>query len=208
MAAESPDAPWQVLTRHGRRLVKTPDWEFQVDYNLFSFEHITSNPFFKIFKAGNYEKTIVDASAGLGRDSYLIHQLGHRVHSIEINPTLFELMHDGKSALGENPDWELHQGSCEDILHTLDQINIIYFDPMFEHPKKAKAQKYTQVIQHYCMTDHAQNGLIIDFLIGFARENHLKLVIKQPQKRSSLTIPKPHHRIPSGKFCEFWIYQF
>lgn len=208
MSSSSEKAPWHLISRNGRQIVKSPDWEFQVDYNQFSFDRITSNPFFKIFKAGHNEKVIVDASAGLGRDSYLIYQLGHSVHSIEENQILFELMQDGKSTLGNTQFWQLHAGNCTDVIPKLEKIDIIYFDPMFEHPKKAKAQKYTQVIQYFCKPEYTNSAETIDFIITYARENHLKLIIKQPQKRSSLTIPKPHHRIPSGRFCEFWVYQF
>ena len=138
------------------------------DYNQFSFDRITSNPFLKIFKAGHNEKVIVDASAGLGRDSYLIYQLGHSVHSIEEKSNTFWAHARRKINISDTQFWQLHAGNCTHIIPKLEQIDIIFW-PNVWTPQKSQSSKYTH-IQHFCKPEYANSAETIDFLMTYAEK--------------------------------------
>ncbi|MDA9832375.1 class I SAM-dependent methyltransferase [Gammaproteobacteria bacterium] len=190
-----------------KHLIRTPSWQFHVDYRSLSFNHIQQNPFNKIFKNTPKHMRICDASAGLGRDSYLITELGFQVDSIEQHPVLFTLMQEGhEKCLRKKEIWHLHHDQCENLIGDIISPDIIYFDPMFE--KKIKlSQKYTQVLQHYAESATDKTMDTFNFLYNYCQANGLRLLMKQPQKSKS-HFPKAHHRFQTSRNCECWIYQF
>lgn len=200
------DTSW-ALGYDKRHLIQTPNWQFYVDYRSLSFSSIEQNPFFKLFKNTSKELKICDASAGLGRDSYLITELGFHVDSIELHPVLFTLMHEGyERCLRRQSKWYLHLGQCEHLIGKTIMPDIIYFDPMFEK-KITLSQKYTQVLQHYSVVNPETTAKTFEFLYNYCRTRGLRLILKQPQK-SKTTFPKAHHQLKTSKTCECWVYQF
>lgn len=87
---------------------------------------------------------VIDATAGLGRDAFLLASLGARVTLIERSPIMFGLLHDGISRasaaggiIAEIVDrMTLIHGDAIDLLPTLSP-QIILVDPM--HPTRRKS---------------------------------------------------------------------
>ena len=88
--------------------------------------------------------TVIDATAGLGRDSFLLASLGAQVTMIERSPKMYALLQDGlERAASEGGDvaeiierMTLLHGDAKDLLPTLDGEAIL-IDPM--HPPRNKS---------------------------------------------------------------------
>ena len=204
--AENSD--WQIIFDGSRHLIQTPHWSFKVDFDEFNFISIKQNPFFRFFKVCKKKHIICDVTAGLGRDSYLLSQLGYSLISIERHPVLMTLFAEARERCDNNlfPDWHLLFGNCEDLLQSNIAPDTIYFDPMFENRKKAMTQKYTQVIRHYCQ-DSADNTTY-EFLYTYCKDNKKRLIIKQPTTGASKSFSKPHQIITLSRMSNLWLYQF
>lgn len=77
---------------------------------------------------------VVDATAGLGRDAFLMSAAGARVTAIEANSTLgFFLTQNAKKT-----DLTVLQGHAQDLIPDL-APDVVYLDPMFPHRRKSAA---------------------------------------------------------------------
>lgn len=93
---------------------------------------------------GGKTPKIVDATAGLGRDAFLLASLGAEVTLIERSPEMFSLLEDGiahaKEAGGDVADvigrMTLLHGDAKDLLSQLSP-EVVLVDPM--HPPRKKS---------------------------------------------------------------------
>lgn len=94
---------------------------------------------------------VVDATAGLGRDAFLLACLGCRVTAIERSAVMAELLADGirrAQQAGRNPEalqrlHLLHADAVEYLrgLEPLQRPAVVYLDPMFAHRAKSALAK-------------------------------------------------------------------
>jgi 16S rRNA (guanine1516-N2)-methyltransferase len=93
---------------------------------------------------------VIDATAGLGRDSFLLACLGCRVTAIERSPVLAVMLRDGleraKAArigpLSRIIDRiELIAGDAREWLGKLPPPDVVYLDPMYPDQKKSALSK-------------------------------------------------------------------
>ena len=97
------------------------------------------------FKNDCRPSVIVDATAGLGQDSFLLAAAGHKVIMYEKNPIIGLLLYDaivrGKSDQRLRPileKMELHiEDSIRGMKQLTGQLDIVFLDPMF--PKRNKS---------------------------------------------------------------------
>ncbi len=105
---------------------------------------------------GHKTRTVVDATAGWGQDSFLVFRMGYDVLCLERHPVMAALLGDGLRRLGEQ-NWMSHlqlsppgllPGDAIERLTHLDFIpDCIYLDPMFpEKPKKSALTKKTMTL--------------------------------------------------------------
>ena len=145
--------------------------------------------------------TIIDATAGLGKDAYALALLGAKVIMIEENPILCEML---ASALTQTSKaLTLLKGNAEKILASIcaeQVIDVIYLDPMFpERKKSALVKKEMQLLQRLIHETDNEN------LANIARQQKVKrVVIKRPRHAKPL-IKNPHYQY-SGKTCRFDVY--
>jgi 16S rRNA (guanine1516-N2)-methyltransferase len=96
------------------------------------------------------ELRVIDATAGLGTDAFLMAALGCRVHGIERSPVVFSLLNDGyrrlraaaveSSELREIADrLSFEQGDAIELLAKFDDADVIYLDPMY--PEEGRSKK-------------------------------------------------------------------
>lgn len=148
--------------------------------------------------------TILDATAGWGRDAAVLASFGATVIMLERNPVMAALLDD---ALHQREDLDLNLSlihtNAMDYLRDLSSDNypdIIYIDPM--HPERQKAalvKKDLQILQQLIGPDDDALALI-----HMACTKALKkVVVKWPQQLASLQ--KPDACI-SGKTVRFDIY--
>lgn len=152
--------------------------------------------------------TILDLTAGFGRDAALLCAWGATVILVERDPIMQILLEDGvrralRSGLVEEGQVQLLCSDAKTVLLALKQEarpHIIYLDPM--HPgreKSAKVKKIMQSMQSWIKPDEDT-----DALLALARTRALdRVVVKWPARLAPLT--PPNHSI-TGKTVRFDVY--
>ncbi|MEC5343292.1 16S rRNA (guanine(1516)-N(2))-methyltransferase RsmJ [Brenneria populi] len=134
----------------------------------------------------DYLPEVVDATAGLGRDAFVLASLGCRVRMLERNPVVAALLDDGLRRGYQNAEigpWLrerltlLHASS----LTALDDISpppdVVYLDPMFPHRQKsALVKKEMRVFQSLVGADSDADAL----LAPARRLAQKRVVVKRP----------------------------
>lgn len=159
---------------------------------------------------GGKNPHIVDATAGLGRDAFLLASLGAYVTLIERNDQMHEILQDGlarakcagdKYAKIINRMTLLH-GDAKIILPTL-KPEIILIDPM--HPpriKSALVKKELRIIRDIVGSDPDAKDLM-DIALSCATS---RVVLKWPMKADAMVgVPKPSHQIV-GKSTRYDVF--
>lgn len=153
---------------------------------------------------------VVDATAGLGRDAFVMATMGCDVTLIERHPLIHLLLENGIQRALEN------EGTTEpaskltlfhaDALAWLGEapsVDVIYLDPMYpaKH-KSALAKKEMQLFQAL-LIDHREDTLLLQAALQKAR---YRVVVKRPIKGDQLAGINPNFTI-SGRSTRFDVYQ-
>ncbi len=154
---------------------------------------------------------IVDATAGLGQDSFILALFGFNLHLIEGSPVVHALLADGLRRAKESDQAtlltaasriKLTLGDSRVLLPQLDEVDVIYLDPMFpERNKSAKVKKNMQVLQKLLVQEEEPAGLLKTCLLKARR----RVVVKRPRHAGWLDDCKPSLEI-TGKSSRFDIY--
>jgi 16S rRNA (guanine1516-N2)-methyltransferase len=160
--------------------------------------------------------TVLDTTAGLGKDAFILASLGCNVTLLERSPIIHALLEDG-----------FHRGLAsedEDVINiinkmtlinidainylekiiegTLDKPDVIYLDPMFPpRTKSAKVKKDISLLQQVLGIDEG-----FDELFNAAKQcaKH-RVVVKRPGKKTKDIESKPSFQI-EGKSAHFDVY--
>ncbi|WP_371995102.1 class I SAM-dependent methyltransferase [Shewanella sp. 10N.286.54.B9] len=145
--------------------------------------------------------TVVDGTAGLGRDAFVLASLGCKVIMVERHPVVAALLEDGLRRAYEDSeigDWmqqrmSLFHGSSIDALADAakssgTEVDVVYLDPMYPHREKsALVKKEMRVFQTLVGADLDADGLLKP-----ARELATKrVVVKRPDYAEDLDGVKP-----------------
>ncbi|MGU5716343.1 class I SAM-dependent methyltransferase [Aeromonas taiwanensis] len=155
--------------------------------------------------------TVVDATAGLGRDAFVLASLGCKVTLIERSPVVAALLQDGLSRAALDPEigpWvrermQLRQGpAVETLLALAERPEVIYLDPMFPHKQKsALVKKEMRVFQSLVGADLDADALLPAAL----RMADKRVVVKRPDYAGWLNEHKPSMAIET-KSNRFDVY--
>ncbi len=155
-----------------------------------------------IAKAAGFGKgkppTIIDATAGLGRDAFVFASLGAEVRMIERSPVIAALLEDGlRRALIDRETATIAQhlhlltGDAATLLRELPQAerpDMIYLDPMFPpRQKSALVKKEMRLFQQLIGEDQDADALL-PIALQIARE---RVVVKRPDYAPWLDGRKP-----------------
>lgn len=149
----------------------------------------------------------VDATAGMGEDSFLLAAAGFHVRLYERNPMIFELLSDALRRALEIPELAETAGRMqifhEDSISAMKELpfipDVILLDPMFpERQKSSLVKKKLQVIQKLEMPCTDEKELILAAMQAKPK----KLIIKRPPKGAYLAGIKPDFS-NSGKAVRF-----
>lgn len=159
-------------------------------------------------KKGTQPK-IIDATAGLARDSFIIAALGFSIELIERSPIAYALVNDGKQRALKNPEiasivdrMTLTQANAISYLKTIPAPDIIYLDPMFpERSKSAQVKKEMQIF-HTLIGEDADADSLLETALTCAKD---RVVVKRPRLAPSLANIKPSYTL-TGSSSRFDIY--
>ena len=145
---------------------------------------------------------IIDATAGFGRDAFVLANLGCQITLLERNPLIASLLADALDRAKDNADIQhvikrmtLEHTDSYDYLNKLKhQPDVIYIDPMYPTREKSALVKKDMRLLHQLAgadTDSEQ-------LLSLARTIALKrVVIKRPKSAPFIGEQKPTTSIES-----------
>ena len=152
-----------------------------------------------------HRPNIVDATAGLGRDAFVLATMGCRVHMIERSEVIAKLLEDGLRRAEQDEkigtlvkdNLSLTCGeSRHELLHTPFEPEVIYLDPMFPHKEKsALVKKEMRILQDVVGQDEDANALL-NLALTIATN---RVVVKRPAYADFLAKIKPHTSIKTKK---------
>lgn len=133
-----------------------------------------------------YLPAVVDATAGLGRDAFVLASLGCRVQMFERHPVVAALLEDGLQRGYQNAEiggWLrerltlIHASSLEGLSSLTEKPDVVYLDPMYPHRQKsALVKKEMRVFQTLVGADADADGL----LEPARRLAKKRIVVKRP----------------------------
>ena len=162
-------------------------------------------------KAGQ-NPDVVDATAGLGRDAFVLATLGCKVTLCERSPVLAALLYDGLERGAAHPHttaivqrmtlWHGDSCACLGSLTAAQRPDAIYLDPMYpEKASSARVKKEMAALQQLIGADRDSRHLF-EIALATARK---RVVVKRPLHADNLQQHKPHCCISSKK-TRFDIY--
>lgn len=160
----------------------------------------------------NDHPVIVDATAGLGRDSFILASLGFTITALESHPVIFALLRDAIRR-ASHVDIMKEIASHIHLVHTdarrwLSELSpssrpdIIYLDPMFPAREKSASVKKEMVILQNLLGKVANDQELLDIALTCGK---LRVVVKRPRLAPALSERKPNYSL-TGKSSRFDIY--
>lgn len=154
---------------------------------------------------GGANPTVVDATAGLGRDGFVLATLGARVTLLERSSILAALLADGLARAARDPELGPHlSGHLQliatdgrDWLHACPadaRPEVVYLDPMFPgRSKSALVKKEMRFLQEVVGKDEDAPALLAAALSCATK----RVVVKRPSSAAPLEGPKPAGAVAS-----------
>lgn len=162
------------------------------------------------FKPQDHPK-IIDATAGLGRDSLILAALGFEIIMLERSDLLYRLLQDALKRAQQDADMAnitarlslVHADACVWLTQRHEnKPDVIYLDPMFpERKKSAQVKREMQLLQ--CLLGNDDEGhTLLQTAISCAAS---RIVVKRPRLAPYLAALAPQFQI-MGKTSRFDIY--
>ena len=157
--------------------------------------------------------SVLDVTAGLASDAFVLATLGCPVTLIERSPIVFNLIKDAieRASLSESFQPILEKGftafNCDARDYISGQLSangddrkippdVIYIDPMYpERKKSALVKKEMQILQHLHGEDDG-NEQLLALALRYARK---RVVVKRPINAEILSDIKPNTSVRSKK---------
>jgi 16S rRNA (guanine1516-N2)-methyltransferase len=155
---------------------------------------------------------VLDATAGLGRDAFVLANLGCHVDMIERSPVVAALLEDGLQRAAQDAElstWlpekmHLFPGIALELLKHWQgvQPEVVYLDPMFPHRKKSAAVKKEMRLFQQLLGPDEDADKLLEPGIKLALK---RVVVKRPTGAPYLNEHKPDIEY-TGKTNRFDVY--
>ncbi|WP_263772623.1 class I SAM-dependent methyltransferase [Propionivibrio soli] len=155
--------------------------------------------------------TVLDVTAGLGRDAFVLAELGCAVTMIERQPLIATLLEDGlrRAAI----DAEIEAVAARMTLRCGDAIaimrewtgeipQVIYLDPMFPHRDKSALVKKEMRLFRPLVGDDDDAPQLLAAALELASH---RVVVKRPRKAPAIAGGKPSYAL-EGKSSRYDVY--
>lgn len=160
---------------------------------------------------GGANPTVLDATAGLGGDSFVLASLGCRVWLVERSPVAAALLADGLARAAQDADAaaivERMQLLHDDAVAVLGgwreaAPDVVFLDPMFPEKNKSAAAKKTMRAFQLLIGGDLDADALLQPARRLARQ---KVVVKRPKQAPWLAGEKPHLSL-GGESTRFDVY--
>jgi 16S rRNA (guanine1516-N2)-methyltransferase len=167
-------------------------------------------------KSGVYPN-VLDATAGLGKDAFVLATLGCKLTLLERSPVAYALLQDAldrglTTSFSEDPELVQILGRMQllpaDSLAYLDQItdenrpDVIYLDPMFPDRHKTADVKKEMAAFHQIIGKDEDSDSLLEIALAAAT---YRVVVKRPRKAPFLANKTPSYQL-EGKSSRYDIY--
>ena len=132
--------------------------------------------------------TVLDATAGLGQDGFVLASLGAEVVLVERSPVVAALLADGVARALRHPDTHdaasrlcLYRTDATDLLRTLapdDYPDVVYLDPMYPHSGKSALKGKAMRLFRTLVGDDPDAAELLRAALAVARD---RVVVKRPK---------------------------
>ena len=156
--------------------------------------------------------SVIDATAGLGTDAFILAALGCTVTLIERSPMIATLLQDGLKRAGAcietvtiTNNMQLLNGDSADIFATLPAVqhpDIIYLDPMFPKRHKTALVKKEMIALQNLVGSDADSHNLLKIAMSIAKK---RIVVKRPRLAPHLANVPPSFAI-TGRVNRFDVY--
>jgi len=163
-------------------------------------------------KQGTPPPSVLDATAGLAKDAFVLACLGCSMMLLERSPVIVELINDAIDRASDNENFKLiletgfkviNQSSIEYLTELSDTTlpdviypDVIYLDPMYPDRKKtASVKKNMQILQKLLGKDEDTQDLL-EAALKIAKK---RVVVKRPKGAENLSELKPTYAVESKK---------
>ena len=155
--------------------------------------------------------TVVDATAGLGRDAFVLAQLGCSVTLIERNPLVAALLEDGLQRAASDAEVATIVGRmrlvCGDAIALMsawsdEAPQVVYLDPMFPHRDKSALVKKEMRLFRPVVGDDDDAPALLEAALALATH---RVVVKRARKAPAIAGPK-RTLVLEGNSSRFDIY--
>ena len=141
--------------------------------------------------------TVIDATAGLGRDAFVLAAIGCKVRLVERHPVVAALLEDGlarayaDAEIGKFMQERMQLVAVSHIAQLdceKEQADVVYLDPMYPHKQKSSlVKKEMRVFQHLVGADLDADSLFLPAK-ALARK---RVVVKRPDYAPFMADMKP-----------------
>ena len=154
---------------------------------------------------------VLDATAGLGRDAFVLATLGCEMVMFERQPLIAALLEDGLRRGFEDAEvraiverMRLQQGNAIELMRQWqgEPPQVIYLDPMFPHREKSALVKKEMRLFRPFVGDDLDAGALLEQALALASH---RVVVKRPRKAPTIDGPKPGYSL-EGKSSRYDIY--
>jgi len=162
--------------------------------------------------------SVLDATAGLAQDAFVLASLGCRVTMLERSPIVSELvamalMEAQNTELAEicsrmslfavdACDWLSQQRSQQQSQQQAAVADVIYLDPMYPQRDKSALVKKEMRLFHTLVGEAHDDAALLAAALEAAR---YRVVVKRPRKGDTISGRQPAHQL-IGKSCRYDIY--
>ena len=160
---------------------------------------------------GGTNPLVLDLTAGLGRDSFILASLGCTVRMVERSSVVAALLADALERAKEEPmlaeimaRLSLMMGDSLEILRTWqdERPEAIYIDPMYPHRSKSALVKKEMRLIRLLVGDDEDSDQLLAAALAIAIR---RVVVKRPRLAPALLGPEPNFTI-GGKNSRFDVY--
>ncbi|SPT69223.1 class I SAM-dependent methyltransferase [Anaerobiospirillum thomasii] len=189
--------------------------DFTKDKMFYRLQHTSKNkePLVRAVMTGLDDKALViDATAGLGRDSMVLQRFGSRVLMFERNVVIYALLHDALDRARADESFMISMGTLPRLYnlgsidgYAGDRPEVIYYDPMFpERKKSAMVKKDMQILKALIGADEDVE-VFLKKSLTLARR---RVVLKRPKTASLVSVDgiEPYSSTDGGN-CRFDCYR-
>jgi 16S rRNA (guanine1516-N2)-methyltransferase len=159
-----------------------------------------------------YKPYIIDATAGFGKDAFVLASLGCKVLMLERSRIAAQLLQDGLTrSLKSKKTREITErmrlievDSIEYLkkLSPTETPDVIYLDPMFPTSKKSRLVKKEMQVFQKIIGDDSDADQLLQTALKVAKK---RVVVKRPRKSNPLDNEKPSHS-HIGRTSRFDVY--